>query len=119
MFAADQPFVDWQWILDHLEEIREATVEHLRLTVIAVVVGFVMASVLAIVAPHERTTAAGITGLVRMAGWAISPLIAGVGMEQLNFGAPLIVGALLKIGYDLLLWRAFRHVRPPEERAPA
>ena len=71
--------------------------------------------VMAIVAPHERTTAAGITGLVRMAGWAISPLIAGVGMEQFKLGAPLVVGAALKISYDLLLWRAFRHVRPPEE----
>jgi len=74
---------------------------------------------MAIVAPHERTTAAGITGLVRMAGWAISPLLAGVGMEQLSLGAPLVLGAALKISYDLLLWRAFRHVRPPEESAPA
>ena len=28
---------------------------------------------------------------------------------------PLIIGGALKIGYDLLLYRAFRHVRPPEE----
>jgi hypothetical protein len=24
-------------------------------------------------------------------------------------------GASMKIGYDLLLWRAFRHLKPPEE----
>jgi hypothetical protein len=28
----------------------------------------------------------------------------------------LIIGGTLKIGYDLLLYRAFRHVRPPEEQ---
>jgi hypothetical protein len=28
---------------------------------------------------------------------------------------PLVIGASMKIGYDLLLWRAFRHVKPPEE----
>jgi hypothetical protein len=30
---------------------------------------------------------------------------------------PLVVGAGMKIAYDLLLWRAFRKVRPPEEMA--
>ncbi len=29
---------------------------------------------------------------------------------------PLIAGAGLKIIYDLVLWQACRHVRPPEER---
>jgi hypothetical protein len=29
---------------------------------------------------------------------------------------PLLAGAALKIGYDLVLWRGFRAVRPPEER---
>ena len=61
VFAADEPFVDWQWILDHLAEVREATVEHLRLTVIAVVVGFVLASALAVVALRWRWTFAPIT----------------------------------------------------------
>jgi osmoprotectant transport system permease protein len=61
VFAADEPLVDWQWVLDHLEEIREATVEHLRLTVIAVVVGFVLASALAIIGLRWRWTFAPIT----------------------------------------------------------
>jgi len=29
----------------------------------------------------------------------------------------LLLGGGLKIAYDILLWRAFRHVRPPEEAA--
>ena len=52
--AVDQPLVDWQWVLDHLQEIRLATFEHLRLTVIAVTVGFVLASILSLVALRWR-----------------------------------------------------------------
>ncbi len=73
--------------------------------------------VMAIVAPHERTWAAGMTGLVRLAGWATAPLVAGFGMQRVDLALPLVAGALLKLAYDLLLWRAFRHLRPPEERA--
>jgi hypothetical protein len=29
------------------------------------------------------------------------------------------VGAAMKIFYDLALWRAFRALKPPEERSPA
>jgi MFS family permease len=71
--------------------------------------------VMAIVAPHERTRAAGLTGLVRLAGWATAPLVAGVGMEHVDLAAPVVAGACLKLAYDLLLWRAFRKLRPPEE----
>jgi hypothetical protein len=28
---------------------------------------------------------------------------------------PLVVGGSMKIAYDLLLYRAFRDIRPPEE----
>jgi hypothetical protein len=31
-------------------------------------------------------------------------------------GAPLVVGASMKIGYDLLLYAALRGQKPPEER---
>jgi hypothetical protein len=37
-------------------------------------------------------------------------------MQQVSFGAPLLIGGSLKIIYDGLLWRAFRHLKPPEER---
>jgi MFS family permease len=75
--------------------------------------------VLAVVRPDERTLASGITSLVRLAGWAIGPLLAGVLMTQRTLYAPLVAGAVLKITYDFLLWRAFRHVRPPEEQTAA
>jgi hypothetical protein len=40
-------------------------------------------------------------------------------MRVLWLGAPLLIGPGLKVTYDLLLWRAFRHLPPPEERAAA
>lgn len=72
--------------------------------------------VLAVVKPEERTFAAGITNLVRLTAWAVAPVIAGALAGGDNLHLPLLVGAAMKISYDLLLWRAFRAVRPPEER---
>jgi MFS family permease len=72
--------------------------------------------VAAIVRPEERTFAAGVTNLVRNTAWAAASAVAGVFMQQVAFAAPLLLGGGLKIIYDGLLWRAFRHVIPPEER---
>jgi hypothetical protein len=36
-------------------------------------------------------------------------------MQHVAPASPLVIGGLLKIGYDLLLYREFRHLRPPEE----
>jgi MFS family permease len=69
----------------------------------------------AIVRPEERMVASGVTHLVRLAGWALGPLLAGPLMSGGRLVAPLVAGAGLKILYDLLLYVAFRRVRPPEE----
>ena len=73
--------------------------------------------VMAVVKPEERTVASGVTQLVRMAMWAIAPPFAGLLMQGLSMGAPLVIASAMKLSYDVLLWRAFRHVKPPEERA--
>ena len=73
---------------------------------------------MAIVAPDERSAAAGVTGIARSLGVAASPLIAApllVGSAYI--GAPFVIAGSLKIVYDLLLYRRFQAVRPPEERA--
>lgn len=72
--------------------------------------------VMAVVKPEERTYASGITSLVRLGGWAIGPFFAGALMQGATLAVPLIVAGVMKIGYDLLLWRAFRKVKPPEEQ---
>jgi len=72
--------------------------------------------VMAVVKPQERTYASGVTHLVRLGGWAVAPSFAGWLMQAASLAAPLFIGAAMKIGYDLLLWRAFRKIKPPEER---
>ena len=70
---------------------------------------------MAIVPPHERTWAAGLAQLSRSAGRMIAPAFAGAAMQAGALWLPLVCGASIKIVYDLLLWRAFRKLKPPEE----
>jgi MFS family permease len=71
--------------------------------------------VLAVVEPSERTVVSGVTTLVRLAAWAVAPGFAGMLMTGDTLFLPLVIGAAMKIAYDLLLWRAFRGIKPPEE----
>ncbi len=74
---------------------------------------------IAVVDPDERSAAAGVTGIARSLGVAASPLIAGPLYLGASFaGAPFVIGGSIKIVYDLLLYRAFSSVPPPEERPP-
>lgn len=101
-------FAPTYWLAAALFLIREALVE--------MDVPTRQSYVMAVVAPEERTRVSGVTNLVRLATWAIGPLLAGVAMQHLSLAAPLLLGSGLKIVYDLLLFAAFRRERPPEER---
>ena len=68
-----------------------------------------------VVKPEERVRAAGITNLTRALGWGIAPMIAGT-VSSISLSLPILIGPGLKIIYDLLLYRAFRNLRPPEEQ---
>jgi len=72
--------------------------------------------VAAVVLPNERTFASGITNLARNVFWAVGSAVAGFLMQIVALSAPLAIGGGAKIGYDLLLYRAFRSLKPPEER---
>jgi hypothetical protein len=37
-------------------------------------------------------------------------------MQFLTLSTPLFVGAGMKIAYDVMLYRAFRGLKPPEEK---
>lgn len=75
---------------------------------------------MAVVDPPERTAAAGVTNVVRSAATAFSPALTGYAFSVAALGLPFFVAGALKIAYDLALYRAFRRLRPPEERrAPA
>jgi MFS family permease len=70
----------------------------------------------AVVTPDERSAAAGVTGVARTTGAALSPALAGVLLASPNLaGIPFIAAGGLKLIYDGLLYVFFRRARPPEE----
>jgi MFS family permease len=72
--------------------------------------------IMAVVTPGERSAAAGITGVARTVGAAISPLLVGFMFARPRLvNLPFFLAGTLKIAYDLLLYRAFVAVRAPEE----
>jgi MFS family permease len=72
--------------------------------------------VMAVVSPGERSAAAGITGVARTIGASISPLFVGLLFSRpALINVPFFLAGTLKIAYDVLLYRAFIAVRPPEE----
>jgi len=71
---------------------------------------------MAVVDPDERSAAAGVTGVARTTGAAVAPLVSAPLMVNSAFwGLPFVLAGSVKIVYDLLLYRAFRAIRPPEE----
>jgi MFS family permease len=75
---------------------------------------------MAVVAPDERSAASGVTSIARSIGASISPTLAGLLLANpLLIGVPFFLGGGCKIMYDLLLYRLFVKVKPPEEQAKA
>lgn len=68
---------------------------------------------MAVVEPDERSAAAGVTGIARSIGAALSPSITGylLGVPAL-YAVPFFISGGLKIIYDLALWREFRSAKP-------
>ena len=66
------------------------------------------AFVMSVVHPHERAAAASFTAVPRSLASAASPLLAGWLFQSGWVAAPLVACGVLKIAYDLALWRAFR-----------
>jgi MFS family permease len=72
---------------------------------------------MAVVAPDERSAASGVTTIARSVGAALSPSLAGWLMSfPFLFSTPFFLSGGLKIVYDLLLYKSFRSLRPPEEK---
>ncbi len=73
--------------------------------------------VMAVVQPGERSAVAGITGVARTTGAAIAPWFVGMMFARPSLiSVPFFLAGTLKIAYDLVLYRAFVGLRPPEER---
>ena len=72
---------------------------------------------MAVVSPDEWSAAMGVTSIARSVGGAMSPVITGqLLVVPAWLGAPFAIAGGSKIVYDLLIWRGFRSIRPPEEQ---
>ena len=72
--------------------------------------------IMAVVSPDERSAAAGVTSVARTIGAAISPLFVGFMFARSDLiNLPFFIAGALKITYDLLLYKEFVAVQPPEE----
>lgn len=102
LLGVDKPFVDWGWVGDHLQEIREATLEHVRLTVIAVVVGLLVSSVLAYLGIRWRRALGPIT-------WITGVLYTVPSLALFTFLVPIfglgstVAAEIALVGYTLLI----------------
>jgi MFS family permease len=71
---------------------------------------------MAVVDPDERSAASGVTTIARSVGAALAPTLTGLflGLPAL-LSAPFFLAGGLKIVYDILLFRSFSQLKPPEE----
>lgn len=71
---------------------------------------------MAVVAPDERSAASGVTSIARSVGAAISPSLTGIFLASpALLSLPFFLSGGLKIVYDVLLYRSFSAMKPPEE----
>jgi predicted MFS family arabinose efflux permease len=74
---------------------------------------------MAVVAPDERSAASGMTTIARSVGASLSPSLSGLLLASpLLLNVPFFLAGGLKVLYDLLLYRDFKALKPPEEAAP-
>ena len=72
---------------------------------------------MAVVAPDERSSASGLTGIARTIGASVAPLFTGLFLANpALLGLPFFLSGGLKIVYDLALYHSFRTLKPEEER---
>ena len=70
---------------------------------------------MAVVSPAERSAAAGVTGVARTLGAAISPLLAGILFSHPAWiDVPFFAAGTIKIAYDLTLYRLLSPIPVPE-----
>jgi MFS family permease len=73
--------------------------------------------VMAVVDENDRTPAAGFTNVTRSVAQSVSPSFAGYAMATW-IGSIFVAAGTLKLAYDVLIYRSFRRIKPPEESRP-
>ncbi len=74
---------------------------------------------MSIVGPEERSAMASAASVASSSGTALGPSVASVLWTAGSSTVPFVAGGIIKIVYDLVLWRLFVSVKPPEESREA
>lgn len=101
IWAQAGPLLDWGWVVDHLEEIRVQTWEHVYLTVLAVGIGFVISMGLSALALAFRPAYGPITAVAGLL-YTI-PSIALFVLLLPFFGFSVTTVEVALVGYTLLI----------------
>lgn len=98
---ASNPIIRWEYLVDEWDQISEALVQHLRLTLMSVLIGTLIASVLAAIALRFRWTAApisAVTGVIYTL-----PSVALFGILVPYTGLSVWTAVIPLVGYTLLI----------------
>jgi len=94
-------FVWWEWIPDHADDIREATIEHLQLTGTSIAIGFVIAMAMAVVSLRWRRSYAPLAALA--GGLYSIPSLALFGFLVPITGLGFRTAQIALVSYTLLI----------------
>lgn len=101
LLAADEPFVRWSWVEDHLDDIRADAIEHLQLTALAVGIGFALSMAMALAATRWRWTYGPLASFCAVL-YAI-PSLALFGLLVPITGLGIVPAEIALVGYTLLI----------------
>jgi osmoprotectant transport system permease protein len=92
--------IDWAWMADHLDELVARTLQHIWLTTLAVLIGFVISFALAIIAVRRRSTYGPIIALsdilYTIPSLALfAALVSVTGISLLTVLIPLVIYTLV------------------------
>jgi hypothetical protein len=67
--------------------------------------------VMTLIDKSDRTLAAGITNVSRSAASSASPSLSGYVIAKVWLGTPFVIAGIIKVAYDLMVYRSFRHAQ--------
>ena len=99
---ARNPIIRWEWVVEEWDQVREAIVEHLTLTVLAMLLGIAVSALLAAIALRHRWAATPITATTSLI--YTLPSVALFALLAPIFGNLALITAVLPLaGYTLLI----------------
>lgn len=96
-----KPLIDFEWIVEHLDDIGEAILQHLQLTILPLIAGFFIALVLAIWSVRMHRVYGPVTAITGML-YTI-PSLAAFAILKPVFGLSLLTAIVPLTTYTLLI----------------